>query len=213
MNSKPTPSTAPPVARLIEAFNRLPGVGPKSAQRLTYFMIRMPRTEAEALAEALISVKDRIVLCSKCLNITEDPVCGVCTNERRDRTRICVVEEPLDVLALERTRAYDGLYHVLHGSISPVNGIGAEQLKIRELLDRLRDETVTEIILATNPNLEGEATSMYLQRLISPLGVKVTRLARGLSSGADLEYADEMTLANALEGRSEIAGSGNSPTG
>jgi recombination protein RecR len=173
----------------------------------------MPRTEAEALAEALISVKDRIVLCSKCLNITEDPVCGVCTNERRDRTRICVVEEPLDVLALERTRAYDGLYHVLHGSISPVNGIGAEQLKIRELLDRLRDETVTEIILATNPNLEGEATSMYLQRLISPLGVKVTRLARGLSSGADLEYADEMTLANALEGRSEIAGSGNSPTG
>jgi recombination protein RecR len=170
----------------------------------------MPRAEAEALAEAVISVKDRIVLCSKCLNITEDTVCGVCTNERRDRTRICVVEEPLDVLALERTRAYDGLYHVLHGSISPVNGIGAEQLKIRELLDRLRDETVTEIILATNPNLEGEATSMYLQRLISPLGITVTRLARGLSSGADLEYADEMTLANALEGRSEVTGDGNS---
>ncbi len=204
MNSNSTPSAAPPVARLIEAFNRLPGVGPKSAQRLTYFMIRMQREEAEALAEALISVKDRIVLCSKCLNITEDPVCGICTNERRDQTRICVVEEPLDVLALERTRAYDGLYHVLHGSISPVNGIGAEQLKIRELLDRLRGETVTELILATNPNLEGEATSMYLQRLISPLGIKVTRLARGLSSGADLEYADEMTLANALEGRSEI---------
>jgi len=204
MNSNSTPSAAPPVARLIEAFNRLPGVGPKSAQRLTYFMIRMQREEAEALAEALISVKDRIVLCSKCLNITEDPVCGICTNERRDQTRICVVEEPLDVLALERTRVYDGLYHVLHGSISPVNGIGAEQLKIRELLDRLRDETVTELILATNPNLEGEATSMYLQRLISPLGIKVTRLARGLSSGADLEYADEMTLANALEGRSEI---------
>jgi recombination protein RecR len=204
MNSNSTPSAAPPVARLIEAFNRLPGVGPKSAQRLTYFMIRMPREEAEALAEALISVKDRIVLCSKCLNITEDLVCAICTNERRDQTRICVVEEPLDVLALERTRAYDGLYHVLHGSISPVNGIGAEQLKVRELLDRLRDETVTELILATNPNLEGEATSMYLQRLISPLGIKVTRLARGLSSGADLEYADEMTLANALEGRSEI---------
>ncbi|HIF12326.1 MAG TPA: recombination protein RecR [Dehalococcoidia bacterium] len=137
--------------------------------------------------------------------MTEDPVCAVCSNERRDRTRICVVEEPLDVLALERTRAYEGLYHVLHGSISPVNGIGAEQLKIRELLDRLRDETVTELILATNPNLEGEATSMYLQRLISPLGIKVTRLARGLSSGADLEYADEMTLANALEGRAEVA--------
>ena len=213
MNSNSTPSAAPPVARLIEAFNRLPGVGPKSAQRLTYFMIRMQREEAEALAEALISVKDRIVLCSKCLNITEDPVCGICTNERRDQTRICVVEEPLDVLALERTRAYDGLYHVLHGSISPVNGIGAEQLKIRELLDRLRGETVTELILATNPNLEGEATSMYLQRLISPLGIKVTRLARGLSSGADLEYADEMTLANALEGRSEIVTDAEPSTG
>ena len=212
MNSNSTPSAAPPVARLIEAFNRLPGVGPKSAQRLTYYMIRMPREEAEALAEALISVKDRIVLCTKCLNITEDPVCPICNNERRDRSRICVVEEPLDVLAIERTRAYDGLYHVLHGSISPVNGIGAEQLKIRELLDRLRDETVTELILATNPNLEGEATSMYLQRLISPLGIKVTRLARGLSSGADLEYADEMTLANALQGRSEIPDNGAPPT-
>ena len=211
MNPNPTPSAAPPVARLIEAFNRLPGVGPKSAQRLTYYMIRMPREEAEALAEAVISVKDRIVLCSKCLNITEDPVCGVCTNERRDRTRICVVEEPLDVLALERTRAYDGLYHVLHGAISPSSGINAEQLKIRELLDRLRDETVTELILATNPNLEGEATSMYRQRLISPQGIKVTRLARGLSSGADLEYADEMTLANALQGRSEVASDGDSP--
>ncbi len=212
MNSNSTPSAAPPVARLIEAFNRLPGVGPKSAQRLTYYMIRMPREEAEALAEALISVKDRIVLCTKCLNITEDPVCPICNNERRDRSRICVVEEPLDVLAIERTRAYDGLYHVLHGSISPVNGIGAEQLKIRELLDRLRDETVTELILATNPNLEGEATSMYLQRLISPLGIKVTRLARGLSSGADLEYADEITLANALQGRSEIPDNGESRT-
>ena len=212
MNSNSTPSAAPPVARLIEAFNRLPGVGPKSAQRLTYYMIRMPREEAEALAEALISVKDRIVLCTKCLNITEDPVCPICNNERRDRSRICVVEEPLDVLAIERTRAYDGLYHVLHGSISPVNGIGAEQLKIRELLDRLRDESVTELILATNPNLEGEATSMYLQRLISPLGIKVTRLARGLSSGADLEYADEITLANALQGRSEIPDNGESRT-
>ena len=175
-------------------------------------MIRMPREEAEALSEALISVKDRIVLCTKCLNITEDPICPVCNSERRDRSRICVVEEPLDVLAIERTRAYDGLYHVLHGSISPVNGIGAEQLKIRELLDRLRDESVTELILATNPNLEGEATSMYLQRLISPLGIKVTRLARGLSSGADLEYADEMTLANALQGRSEIPDNGAPPT-
>ncbi|MCH7593075.1 MAG: recombination protein RecR [Chloroflexi bacterium] len=213
MNSYSTPSAAAPVSRLIEAFNRLPGVGPKSAQRLTYYMIRMPREEAEALAEALVSIKDRIVLCSLCLNITEDPICPVCVNERRDRTRICVVEEPLDVLAIERTRAYDGLYHVLHGSISPVNGIGAEQLKIRELLDRLRDESVQELILATNPNLEGEATSMYLQRLISPLGIKITRLARGLSSGADLEYADEMTLTNALEGRSEVVIDGDAPAG
>ena len=204
MNSYSTPSAAAPVSRLIEAFNRLPGVGPKSAQRLTYYMIRMPREEAEALAEALVSIKDRIVLCSLCLNITEDPICPVCVNERRDRTRICVVEEPLDVLAIERTRAYDGLYHVLHGSISPVNGIGAEQLKIRELLDRLRDESVQELILATNPNLEGEATSMYIHRLIEPLGMRITRPARGLPVGGDLEYADEVTLAHAIEGRQDF---------
>ena len=213
MTSNLTPSAAPPVARLIDALHRLPGVGPKSAQRLTYYLIRMPREEAEALAEAVLAVKDRIVLCSECLNITESPICGVCSDRQRDRSRICVVEEPLDVLAIERARAYRGLYHVLHGVISPVNGVGAEQLRIRELLERLRGDTVTELILATNPNLEGEATSMYLQRLIGPLGVKITRLARGLSSGADLEYADETTLANALEGRSEVAVPGDGADG
>lgn len=201
-----TPSTAAPVARLIEAFHRLPGIGPKTAQRLTYHLVRMPRDEAEELANSILAVKDRIVLCSKCINISEHPVCGLCTDSRRDSARICVVEEPLDVTALERTRAFKGLYHVLHGVISPVNGIGPEELKIRELLERLRDGVVVEIIVATNPNLEGEATAMYLQRLISPLGVKVTRLARGLPAGADLEYSDDATLAHALEARSELKG-------
>jgi len=198
-------SLAPPVARLIEAFRKLPGVGPKSAQRLAYHLIRMPRAEAESLAEAILAVKDRIVLCQVCQNITESTPCPICSDQSRDRTRICVVEEPLDSMAIERTRSYDGLYHVLHGVISPVNGIGADDLKVRELLERLRDESVTEVILATNPNLEGEATAMYLQRLLKPLGIAVSRLARGLSSGADLEYADESTLAHALQGRTRSA--------
>ncbi len=205
-----TPSTTPVVARLIDAFRKLPGIGPKSAQRLTYYMIRMPRDEAEEISEALLAVKDRILVCEICQNITEITPCEICSNQARDRTRICVVEEPLDALAIERTRAYGGLYHVLHGVISPVNGIGADDLKMKELLERLRDGEVKEIILATNPNLEGEATAMYLQRLLTPLGIKVTRLARGLSAGADLEYADDTTLAHALEGRSEI-GSGEPP--
>jgi recombination protein RecR len=198
------PSTAAPVARLIEAFHRLPGIGPKTAQRLTYHLVRMPREQAEELAGAILAVKDRIVLCMKCMNISETPECSICSDPRRDHTLICVVEEPLDVVAIERTRAFKGLYQVLHGVISPVNGIGPEDLKIRELLERLRDGSVREIIVATNPNLEGEATAMYLQRLISPLGVKVTRLARGLPTGADLEYSDDATLAHALEARSEL---------
>ncbi|MSQ07848.1 MAG: recombination protein RecR [Dehalococcoidia bacterium] len=198
------PSTAAPVARLIEAFHRLPGIGPKTAQRLTYHLIRMPREQAEELAESILSIKDRIVLCGRCQNVTETPVCAICSDLRRDSTRICAVEEPLDVVSIERTRAFRGQYHVLHGVISPSNGIGPEELKVRELLERLRDGTVQEIIVATNPNLEGEATAMYLQRLISPLGVKVTRLARGLPAGADLEYADDATLAHALEARSEF---------
>lgn len=205
MNGHRTASLAPPVARLIEAFRKLPGVGPKSAQRLAYHLIRMPRPEAESLAEAILAVKDRIILCQVCQNITESSPCPICGDQSRDRTRICVVEEPLDSMAIERTRSYDGLYHILHGVISPVNGIGADDLKVRELLERLRDESVTEVILATNPNLEGEATAMYLQRLLKPLGIAVSRLARGLSSGADLEYADESTLAHALQGRTRTA--------
>jgi len=205
-----SPSTAAPVARLIEAFHRLPGVGPKSAQRLTYHLIRMPREEAEELANSIVSVKDRIVLCDTCMNISESVECSICGDLRRDRTRICVVEEPLDVVAIERARAFKGMYHVLHGVISPVNGIGPEDLKLKELLDRLRDGTVTEIIIATNPNLEGEATAMYIQRLVGPLGIKVTALARGLPSGSDLEYADDSTLAHALESRAEVHNSNGS---
>ncbi len=198
------PSAAPPVARLIEAFHRLPGIGPKGAQRLTYYLIRMPRQEAEELAQAILSVKDRITLCRTCTNIGEGGECVVCADLTRDRSRICVVEEPLDVAAIERTRAFRGSYHVLHGVISPVNGVGPEDLKVRELLERLKGDQVQEVILATNPNLEGEATGMYLQRLIAPLGIRVSRLARGLPSGSDLEYADDATLAHALEARTRL---------
>lgn len=204
MASNSATSTTPVVSRLIEAFRKLPGIGPKSAQRLTYHMIRLPREDAVELAEAVLAVKDHIVLCEQCQNITEDSPCRICSDESRDRRRLCVVEDPLDALAMERTGVYVGRYHVLHGAISPVNGIGADDLKVRELLEQLRDQTVEEVILALNPNLEGEATAMYLHQLISPLGVKVTRLARGLSSGADLEYADDTTLAHAFEGRSNV---------
>lgn len=196
--------TAQPVSRLIEEFHKLPGIGPKTAQRLTYFLIRMPQEEARSLAEAILAVKDKIVLCSTCQNITDTDPCIICRGEGRDRTKICVVEEPLDILPLERTREYKGLYHVLHGVISPMEGIGPDDLKIKELLARLQGGEVEEVILATNPNLEGEATAMYIQRLIGPLGIKVTRLARGLPFGADLEYADEVTLTRALENRQEI---------
>ncbi len=195
--------TAQPVARLIEEFHRLPGIGPKSAQRLTYYLLRAPEEQARALAQAILAVKDKIVLCSQCQNITDADPCLICRHPERDRTQICVVEEPLDILALERTGGYKGLYHVLHGVISPMDGVGPEDLKIRELLERLKDGEVQEVILATNPNLEGEATAMYLQNLLKPLGLKVTRLARGLPFGSDLEYADEVTLTRALEGRQE----------
>jgi len=196
--------TAAPVARLIEELHRLPGIGPKGAQRLAYHLLRATREEAQALAEAIIEVKERIVLCSVCQNITDVDPCLICSDDTRDRTVICVVEEPLDILAIERTRAHKGLYHVLHGSISPMEGVGPEQLKVRELLERLRDGSVREVIMATNPNLEGEATSMYISRLIQPAGVRVTRLARGLPVGGDLEYADDLTLARALENRQEV---------
>jgi len=195
---------AAPVARLIEELHRLPGIGPKSAQRLAYHILRSTSDEAQALAAAIIEVKEKITLCSVCQNTTEINPCLTCTDDARDRSMICVVEEPLDILAIERTRGHRGLYHVLHGSISPMEGIGPEQLKVRELLERLRDGAVTEVIMATNPNLEGEATAMYVSRLLQPLGVRVTRLARGLPMGGDLEYADDLTLARALENRQEI---------
>ncbi|MBI2846923.1 MAG: recombination protein RecR [Chloroflexi bacterium] len=196
--------TSPLVARLVEEFNKLPGIGPKSAQRLAYYLIRVSREEAKALAEAILAMKESTVFCSLCQNITEADPCLICRDEARDRTKICVVEDPLDVLPLERTRIYKGLYHVLHGIISPMNGIGPDDLKIAELLNRLKTGAVREVILATNPNLEGEATAMYIHRLLSPLGIRVTRLARGLPAGADLEYADDVTLTRALEGRQEL---------
>ncbi|MBM3118172.1 MAG: recombination protein RecR [Chloroflexi bacterium] len=197
-------STAEPIARLIEELNKLPGIGPKSAQRLTYYLLRAPTEEAQALAEAIRAVKEKLTLCSICLNITDSDPCTICRNEERDHTKICVVEEPIDILPLERTKKYKGLYHVLHGVIAPTDGIGPDDLKVKELLSRLNDGLVTEVILATNPNLEGEATAMYLQRLIAPLDIRVTRLARGLPYGGDLEYADDVTLSRALEGRQEM---------
>ena len=196
--------TAKSVARLIEELHRLPGIGPKSAQRLAYFLLRTPEEQARALAEAIVAVKEKVVFCSQCQNITESDPCPICQDKERDHTKICVVEEPLDILALERTRGYNGLYHVLHGVLSPMEGIGPDELKMKELMARLENGSVQEVVLATNPNLEGEATAMYLQRSIAPLGVKVTCLARGLPFGSDLEYADEVTLTRALEGRQEI---------
>ena len=197
-------SAAAPVARLVDEFHKLPGIGPKSAQRLTYHLLRMPADEAMALARAIIEMKERTILCSICQNVTEADPCDICRDESRDRSIICVVEEPLDILAIERTRGFRGLYHVLHGVISPMDGIGPDDLKINELLTRLRSGAVAELIMATNPNLEGEATSMYVSRLVTPLGVRVTRLARGLPMGADLEYADDVTLARALENRQDV---------
>ena len=205
MNEHPIAAPAP-VARLIEEFHKLPGVGPKSAQRLTYYLLRMPAAEAKALAEAILDVKERITFCTVCQNVTDSNPCRICASDRRDRSIICVVEEPLDILAVERSGSYQGLYHVLHGAISPMDGIGPEELKIQELLARLRSGEVAEVILATNPNLEGEATAMYLTRLLRPLGAKVTRLARGLPVGGDLEYADDVTLTRAMEGRQEVEG-------
>jgi recombination protein RecR len=194
--------TAEPVARLIEEFNKLPGIGPKTAQRLTFYLLRMPADQARALAEAIVELKERVGFCSVCFNMTEEDPCWVCRGER-DRTTICVVEEPLDVLALERTRVYKGMYHVLHGAISPMEGIGPEDIRLRELLARLNDG-VQEVILAMNADLEGEATARYVTKLVRPLGIKVTWLSRGLSAGSDLEYADEVTLTRALEGRREV---------
>lgn len=190
------------IQNLIEAFERLPGIGPKTAQRLTYYLLHAPKEEAEALADAAVGMKEKTKICSICFNIGEEDICRICSSTSRDTSIIAIVEDPLDVLALEKSN-YKGLYHVLHGVISPLENIGPDEIHIREILPRLKDGKIKEIILATNPTMEGEATAMYIQRLISPLGVKMTRIARGLPVGSDLEYADESTLSRALEGRKE----------
>ncbi len=190
------------VQSLVEAFERLPGIGPKTAQRLTYHLLHAPKEEAQALAQAAVDLKEKTVICEICFNISEKSPCEYETDPNRDKSMIAVVENPLDVLALDQAK-FNGLYHVLHGSISPLENIGPEQLRIRELLPRLKDGTVKEVILATNPTMEGEATAMYIERLISPLGVKVTRIARGLPVGGDIQYADQTTLTRSLEGRKE----------
>ena len=191
-----------PVAKLIDEFSRLPGIGPKTASRLTFYLLRAPKEQSEALADALRELRERTTFCSVCFNITETDPCAVCSDEKRDRSVICVVEEPLDVIAIERTRDYHGLYHVLHGTIAPVEGIGPDELRIAELLSRFNSAPpVREVIIATNPNMEGEATAMYIARQIEGWGIRVTRLARGLPVGGDLEYADEITLSRALAGR------------
>jgi len=192
--------TSETLQQLIEEFSRLPGIGRKSAQRLALHILKRPREEVVAMARVLVNVKDRIRYCSICCNITEEDPCAVCSSPKRDRSVICVVEEPNDVIALEKTNEFRGLYHVLGGSLSPLDGIGPEELKVKELLGRIKGEA-TEVILAMNPNVEGEATTIYLGRLLKPLGVKVSRIARGIPVGGDLEFADEATLARALEGR------------
>ncbi len=193
--------TPAPVTRLIEAFAQLPGIGPKTASRLTFYLLRRPADQSQALADALRDMAENTRFCSTCFNITEKSPCSVCSDDTRDRSIICVVEEPLDVVAIDRTGDYRGLYHVLHGAISPVDAIGPDELRIRELMVRLNHEDIREVLLATNPNLEGEATAMYLARLIQNPGIRVTRLARGLPVGGDLEYADSNTLGRALKGR------------
>ena len=195
---------AEPVARLIDQLSKLPGIGPKTAQRLAFHLLNNDAGEARELAKAIVDAKEKIRYCSVCSNLTEMDPCQTCRDETRNRSVICVIEEPRDVVAIERTREFRGLYHVLQGAISPMEGVGPDQLKIKELLVRLQDSNVQEIIVATNPNIEGEATAMYLARLIKPLGIKVTRIAHGLPVGGDLEYADEVTLSKAFEGRREI---------
>jgi recombination protein RecR len=193
-----------PVARLIEALQRLPGIGPKTAQRLTFFMLKRPIDEVRELADSLLAVKERIVSCSTCFNVTEQDPCRICSDPARDTGLLCVVEEPNDLLAMERTGEFKGRYHVLLGALSPLEGIGPDDIKVRELLARLDAGGTSEVILATNPNVEGEATALYLAKLMRPLGVRITRIARGLPVGGDLEYADQVTLSKALEGRREV---------
>jgi recombination protein RecR len=193
-----------PIARLIEAFQKLPGVGPKTAQRLAFFVLGLPREEVVAMARAMVEARDKTRYCRTCGNFSDAETCMVCRDTRRDRSLVCIVQDARDVLAMERMREFKGVYHVLGGAISPMDGIGPDQLRIRELLARLQDGCVKEAILATNPNVEGEATALYLARVLKPLGVRVTRIAHGLPVGGDLEYADEVTLSRAMEGRREI---------
>ena len=195
---------AGPVQDLIDELGRMPGVGPKSAQRIAFHLLKLPREDALRLARAIHEVKDKVAFCERCFNVAEGPLCGICSDERRDPHLLCVVEEPKDIVAVEKTHEFKGRYHVLQGAISPIEGIGPDQLKVKELLGRLEPEGVTEVILCTNPNIEGEATAMYLARLLKPLGITVTRIASGLPVGGDLEYADELTLGRALEGRREV---------
>lgn len=192
------------ITRLVEEFHKLPGVGPKSAQRITYHLLRAPDEEVKSLAEAILSLKQETKLCSICLNITDADPCRICSNAQRDRSKICIVEQPHDIEVIEHTGVYKGVYHVLHGAISPTEGIGADNIRIKEVIARLTDGGVEEVILATNTNLEGEQTAMYLNRIISPMGIKVTRIARGLPFGTELEYADDLTLTRAMQERTKF---------
>ena len=195
---------APAVQDLIDELGRLPGVGPKSAQRIAFHMLKVSKEDALRLARAIAEVKDKVRFCTMCFNVSEDELCSICADDRRDKTVVCVVEEPRDLVAVEKTGELKGRYHVLQGAISPIEGVGPEQLRIRELLERIGSEGIEEVILCTNPNLEGEATALYLGKLLKPLGLKVTRIASGLPVGGDLEYADELTLGRALEGRRDV---------
>lgn len=204
MTTDPIPSASPSLTKLIGELNKLPGVGPKSAQRLAYHLIRLPEVDAYALADAITAVKHSVVFCQECQNLTDSSPCSICADRQRNPEIICVVEDPLDVLALERTRCFRGLYHVLHGALSPLNGVGPDQLKIKELLSRVADGQVQELVIATNPTLEGEATAMYIRRNLDRGELKVTHLARGLPVGGSLEYSDELTLSRAFQGRQEL---------
>lgn len=195
---------AAPIAKLIEELSKLPGVGNKTAQRLAFYILNMPSEDVEKLSASIVNAKRNIKYCKICCNITDSDTCNICSNIKRDSSMICVVEDPKDVVAMEKTREFKGLYHVLNGAISPMEGIGPEEIRIKELLKRVADNEIKEIILATNPNIEGEATAMYISRLLKPIGIKVTRIAHGVPVGGDLEYADEVTLMKALEGRREI---------
>lgn len=195
---------SPSIEKLIESFEKLPSIGHKTAQRLAFYMLDISKEEAEEFVKSITNAKNNLHFCSKCFNISDTDPCEICSNPKRDEKVICVVEDVRDVVAMERTHEYNGLYHVLHGTISPMNGVGPDDIKIKELLKRLMDGKVKEVILATNPRVEGEATAMYISKLLKPMGIKVTRIARGIPIGGDLEYTDEVTLAKALEGRSEI---------